>query len=394
MRHAKCHYYSDVRSTVVAISIILSAALGAAAPADRPVARIDALPLAKTWSRTMDGAAPIAAAAAATHLLAGWADHFDMFLLETGEKDWSLPIPATRAACEAAFCVIADDTSVRGIDLARRAVSWQRALSAPPGSALVLRQGWVILASKTGVVRALQAADGLEVWTFDSGKALSGAPSINGNQIAIATTASSVTLLDLSNGKPLWSVTLDVQPGALRLGGGRVAVGAENGRLFILDSRTGRVRFETRTGGNVTGAPTLDDENFYAVGQDGVVRAFDRGSGAQRWYGNLATRASDGPSVDGDLVFVPLRTGAVDVRLNNGKAVVVLPAPGAATSRLPMPPIVTGGGSTLSILTISYDLGDAGKWTLVRHSSGARLAPTARPARIPGLALKLTEPGR
>lgn len=372
----------------------MSAALGAAAPPDRPPARIDALPLAKTWSKTIEGTAPAAASAASTHLLAGWADHFDMFLLETGEKDWGLPIPATRAACEASFCVVADDATVRGVDLASRTVKWQRALEAAPGISPVLRQGWVILATKAGAVRALQAVDGREVWTFDGGKPLTAAPSINGNQLILADSAGTLTLLDLANGKPLWTVELGVELGVPRLGGGRVAVGTGNGRLLILDELTGRVRFETRTGGNVTGAPTLDDENFYAVGLDGVVRAFDRSNGAQRWYGNLATRASAGPYVDGDLIFVPLRTGAVDVRLNNGKPIVQLAAPGSATSRLPVAPILTGAGAGLSIVTISYDLNDVGKWTLVRHSPAAPIALSAMPSPIPGLALKLTEPVR
>ena len=377
---------------MVALTIIISAVVAAAVPGDAVPHRIDALPLARIWSKSLDGPAPIAAASESTRLLAGWPDHFDVFSLETGEKEWGLPVPAARAACDAMFCVVADDATVRGIDLARRAVRWQRTLDQPLGQTPALRNGWVILASRTGDVRALQAADARDVWTFNAGAALTGAPSINGNQIAIATVSSQVTLLDLSNGHPVWTVTLEHVPGAPRLGGGRVLVGTENGRLAILDDTDGRLRFETRTGGNVTGAPTLDERHIYTVGQDGVLRAFDRGNGAQRWYGNLSTRASDGPSVDGDLVFVPLRSGAIDVRLNDGKAVVQLAAPGGETTRLPMAPVLTGAGATLSILTVSYDLSDTGKWALVRYANSARLVTSALPSRIPGHSLTLTAP--
>jgi outer membrane protein assembly factor BamB len=192
------------------------------------------------------------------------------------------------------------------------------------------------------------------------------------------------------NGQPVWTVALERQPGAPRLGGGSVMVGIEGGHLVVLDDASGRVRFETRTGGNVTGAPALDEKHIYEVGQDGVLRAFDRSNGAQRWYGNLATRASDGPFVDGDLVFVPLRTGAVDVRLSDGKAAVQLPAPG--TDRLPMPPIVAGSGSSLSVMTVSYNLSDTSKWSLVRYATAPPLPTSARPATIPGFALTLSPP--
>lgn len=393
MRHAKCHYYNFVRSSVLAVNIILSAVLfGTAAPAAVRPSRIDALPLANIWTKSIDGPAPLAAAATADRLVAGWADHLDVFRVDTGEKEWGVPIPIAHAACEAAFCVVADGRSVRGIDLTRRLVSWQRSLDAPLGRTPTLRSGWVILASDAGLVRALQASDGREVWTYNAGAALTGAASVNGNQVAIANTAAAVTLLDLANGKPLWTVQLEHATGAPRLGGGRVLVGTDNGQLVILDAFDGKTQFTTRTGGNVTGAPSLDEKHIYTVGLDGVLRAFDRGNGAQRWYSNLATRAADGPFVDGDLVFVPLRTGAIDVRLHDGKAAVHLPAPGTATTRLPMAPLFAGAGSTLSLVTISYDLNDVGKWSLIRYSSGARLTTTARPARIPGLALTLTAP--
>ena len=168
-------------------------------------------------------------------------------------------------------------------------------------------------------------------------------------------------------------------------------VGTDNGRLVILDDRDGRFRFEARTGANVTGAPALDEELIYTAGQDGVLRAFDRGNGAQRWYANLATRASDGPFVDGDLVFVPLRTGAIDVHLNSGKPAVQLAAPGPDV-RVPLPPLVAGHGATLSIVTVSYELADSVKWSMTRYAAAAPIAPTATPALIPGLALTLTPP--
>ena len=123
-----------------------------------------------------------------------------------------------------------------------------------------------------------------------------------------------------------------------------------------------------------------------------MLRAFDRGNGAQRWYINLDTRAAAGPEVDGDLVFVPLRNGAIEIRLADGKAAAHLAAPGSdSTGRLASAPVVAGAAGGFRIITLSYDLTDTNKWSMTAYGS-TRLTTSAMPAQIPGLALTLTPP--
>lgn len=355
--------------------------------------RIDALPMIHHGTERFDGPAPVAAAADTGRLLVGWPDHFDVFDLTTGARAWGLPIAATRIACDDGLCVVADETDVRGIDLNSHTVRWQQRLAAPLGTTPTLRSGWVLLASATGRVRAVQAADGREVWTYDAGSAIVGQPAINGTRVAISTAARTVVLLDLITGRPLWAVRVDSAPAAPCLGGGAVIFGTADGRLITLDDRDGRLRFEYRLGATLTGAPTLDEAHIYAVGLDGVLRAFDRGNGAQRWYKNLETRAAIGPVVDGNLVVVVLRSGVVDVRLSDGRVAGHFASPGPVTTlRLPVPPIVAGAGRELAVLTVSSDVSTTDAWSLTRITGGARLATATWPSALPGLPLTLTPP--
>jgi outer membrane protein assembly factor BamB len=401
MCHAEYHYYkrvglSVVRLNIVIFCVLLSASPGSGAAGATPAPRIDALPMVNQWTRSVDGPPPAAAAADSTRVVAGWADHFEVFALATGDRDWGLPIPATRVACDGAFCVVANDTDIRGIDLDRHAVRWQQRLSAPLSATPAMRGGWVVLTTATGRVRALQAVDGREVWQFDAGGAVIGAPSINGTRVALSTARHAVTLIDIATGHGLWSKIIDSQPGAPCLGGGVVVIGTDDGRLVTLDDDSGRLRFEYRMGASLTGAPTLDERHVYTVGLDGVLRAFDRGNGAQRWYKNLDTRVANAPTVDGDLVLVPLRNGVVDVRLNDGRVAGRFPGPADdARLRIAVPPIVTGTGATLTVITAWSDVNDTTQWSLTRLAGGARLSTSAwpsPPAAIPGLALTLTPP--
>lgn len=358
-----------------------------------------ALPLAAHWTIEVPGAPPIAAALSdGGWLIAGFPDHLSIFSLASGEAAWTSPVPGLRLACVTTLCVATDQTMVRTIDLERRAVRWQKPLSSPLAFAPTLRNGWVFLTTADGQVTALRDTDGSEVWTYAAGAPLTGAPSVDGQQLAVATANRAVTLVDLRSGRALWTARTEATPGAPRLGGGMVYVATSNRELLFVDAATGRIKSTSRTGGGVLGPPALDETFVYTAGPDGVLRAFDRGSGSLTWYGNLPTRPSGaGPVVDTGLAIVALHTGAFQAYLAKGdgkKPAVQLAAPGAADSTvsLAVDPLITGAGPTLRLVTITHSVGDFSKWNAAVTGTAPRLKVTGLPATIPGLALKLTAP--
>jgi outer membrane protein assembly factor BamB len=358
-----------------------------------------ALPLAALWNIDVPGAPPIAAALSdGGWLVAGFADHVSIFSLATGEAAWTSPVPGLRLACATTLCVAGDQTMIRAIDLQRRAVRWQKPLAGPLAFAPTLRNGWVFVTTADGRVTALRDNDGSDVWTYAAGARLTGPPSVDGQQLAVATANRDVTLVDLRTGRALWTARTEAMPGAPRLGGGMVYVGTSNRELLFVDAVTGRIKSASRTGGGVLGPPALDDRFVYTSGPDGVLRAFDRGSGSLTWYGNLPTRPSPaGPFVDTGLAIVALHTGGFQAYLANGdgrKPAVLLAAPGAgdSTVNLAVDPLITGAGSTLRLVTISHSVGDFSKWSVAVTGTAPRLKVTGLPATVPGVPLKLTAP--
>ncbi len=397
-------YYKRVRHLAViaglAAAIAVSTIADSPALAARPRVAPPALPFGADWTHDFEGAPPVTAAVSEAGLLiVGFANKLDAISLATGQAEWSLPVPASRLACDATSCVAGDNVTVRGIDLAGKTVRWQKPSPGPLAFAPVLRSGWVFLTATDGRVIALHDTDGATLWTFVADGALTGPPSADGDRLAVATARSTVSLLNLTTGRALWtSRPLAALPGAPRLGGGMVYVGTEDRKLAFIDAGTGTLKFSVRTGGTVMGAPALDDRFVYGAGQDGVLRAFDRGSGALRWYADLPTRpASVGPVTDGGLTIIALGNGAFQAYLATGDgktsaAVIAPPGAGDSTVLLPTPPMIVGAGASMRLVTLSSSVGDDSKWSAAVTRAAAGLTLSALPATIPGLALTLTPP--
>jgi hypothetical protein len=386
----------DAKTTAVA-AVVVACAIVAAAPA-RVVPR--GLPITTAWSRDYPGVPPVAASVSdGGWLVAGFADHLEIFSVESGVLDGSLPLPASRLACDATTCIAGDDATVRAVDLSRKTVRWQKSARGPLVFAPTLRNGWVFLTTADGHITALREDDGTEIWTIAATARLTGPPSVDGDRIAIATADAAISLLDLRTGRSLWTTALTGGvPGAPRLGGGMVYVGTENRDLQFIRASDGRQLPPQRTGATVVGAPGLDEHLVYTVGQDGVLRAFDRGSRALSWYSDLPTRPADlGPVAEAGLAIVALRNGAFHVFLSDsdGKrpaAAVSAPGAGDSTVLLQVPPMIAITNATARLVTISINVGDASKWHAAVTATAPPLPISGLPPTIPGLALTLTAP--
>ena len=391
MRHlAVIDAAAALLATVLVATAVTQAAPTRVAPAG--------LPLAPAWTHEFTGTAPVSAAVSdGGWLVAGFLERLDIFSIRTGESAGSLPLPAARLACNATLCIAGDDGSVRAIDMSRKTVRWQKLSPGALAFAPVLRAGWVFLTTTDGRVVAVREADGEAQWTYAATAPLTGPPSVDGDRIAVATADSAVSLLDLRTGRVLWTAPpVTGRPGAPRLGGGIVYVGTESRDLQILRAADGRVLPPQRTGATVVGAPALDEKRVYTVGQDGVLRAFDRGTGALRWYADLPTRpANAGPIADQGLVFVALRSGAFQVFLADGdgkRPAAVIKAPGLGDNPvlLQLAPIVAGTGPSTTLVTITVNVGDDSKWSASVTALAPVLPVTPQPAVVPGFSLTLT----
>ena len=58
------------------------------------------------------------------------------------------------------------------------------------------------------------------------------------------------------------------------IAGNRVVVGSDDGRLYLLDLRDGRSVWSYDLGGRVPGSPAVVDGRILVISEDGVVFAF------------------------------------------------------------------------------------------------------------------------
>ena len=103
-----------------------------------------------------------------------------------------------------------------------------------------VQDGVLYLASSNGVVRALNASTGANIWTANTGVILSAGPSASSGRVIVAGNNGDVIALGSKTGKELWrsrvSGEVIAAPG---VGIEQVAVRAANGTLHVLSANSG-----------------------------------------------------------------------------------------------------------------------------------------------------------
>jgi outer membrane protein assembly factor BamB len=135
-----------------------------------------------------------------------------------------------------------------------------------------------------------------------------------GNEVVvIGLPGGKLALVNLKTGVPIWENYVAIPEGATDLDkitdigmrpvldDKRLYVAAYNGKIACLDAISSNIIWEKKF--NTSIGLTYDQQNVYAVSQDGVVYAFDKNTGSQVWknatmqYRNLSAPAILGVGV-------------------------------------------------------------------------------------------------
>jgi outer membrane protein assembly factor BamB len=217
--------------------------------------------------------------------------------------------------------------------------AWETSLRSD--RAVAVEGGKVFVATSEQIV-ALNAADGVKVWTADT-PALTAPLVVQGDWV-IAETEGALTAFRSADGSHVWRRDLlgtDVRP---TIEGDNLYVPLHNGRLLALDLRTGaerwgknfvgplsevlalpdRIFFGTddkwfyclraadgerewqrvRLGSFVRGRPIADEHHIYVASMDNTLRAFRRENGALVWHPSVPFRPTTGPVLIDSMVVV------------------------------------------------------------------------------------------
>jgi outer membrane protein assembly factor BamB len=233
---------------------------------------------------------------------------------------------------------------------------WKAQASSEVLSAPAVGQGVVIVRSLDNRIAAYDAESGTARWTIQRTApplTLRTAPGIviSGSLAYVAMPGGRLLALTLSNGGPVWEVTVGDPRGATELervadvSGAPVIVGrdvcavAYQGRIGCVDALTGAARW-AKEFSSVAGL-AADERFVFGADERGIVNAFARDTGSSVWRNNrLANRGLSTPASFGRAVAIGDYQGYIHFLSREDGA--FLARVGTDGSRIVAAPLVTG----------------------------------------------------
>jgi len=164
-----------------------------------------------------------------------------------------------------------------------------------------------------GEALAVSIKSGEILWQTMINSQILGPAKATGEMIVVRGGSGDILALDKADGKVLWSYEVSQPALVLRSNstvsidsGGNIAVGLAEGRLVLLDSSSGEVKWDVvvaqKTGTNelermsdVVGSPLIDNQTVCAIALNGNVACYEKDSGRRIW----ARKASSSKGLGG-----------------------------------------------------------------------------------------------
>ncbi len=186
------------------------------------------------------------------------------------------------------------------------------------GGGVSYSNGRIFATNGAGEVKALNAADGSDVWSVKPAGPLRGSPTIAFGQVYVMTQDNQIIALSADDGSQLWNESgSTTQAGVFGVaapaaGQGTVIAGYssgeltayryENGRTLWADALA-RTNISTQVGTltDIDADPIIDSGRVYALGQGGRMAAYELVTGQRIWELNLAGIST--PAIAGEWIF-------------------------------------------------------------------------------------------
>jgi outer membrane protein assembly factor BamB len=185
---------------------------------------------------------------------------------------------------------------------------------APTGDARI-----VVASDRSGVVVALDAAEGRRVWEARLGEELATGPVLHGDMVLQGTAAGAMVAIDAGTGRVAWRVDLGSAPLAI--------AGEAAGRLFVTTGAPALVALEPGTGSiaarlplpGLPVLPTLSPGAIVIGTEHGMLMSVDPATFVVRWRRYLRHPITAPPFVHGKRVYVAVGDRSLHcLRLRSG----------------------------------------------------------------------------
>lgn len=225
--------------------------------------------------------------------------------LTDGKSLWTVDAPTSWApAIGQALLFIARDHVIRALDTTNGRQQWRILLDHPLAVAPLFDTGWLLVGTEGGLVMALRAADGEVLWKLDLGSRLVAPPAPAGASAYFALSDGRIVAVDLHSGTARWTRQLATPSSAMLALDDRMFVGAEDNYFYCIALKDGAIKWRWRTGGDIVGAPIVDEARVFFMSLDNVLRALDRRTGSQQWHQAVSSRTIGGPFRSGSLIVL------------------------------------------------------------------------------------------
>jgi len=180
----------------------------------------------------------------------------------------------------------------------------------------------VYLCTQAGIVLALNLETGKVRWKFSGGAPISASPCVVNNALYVGDESGKFFALNSATGKVLWSHhTGDKIMSSATSATGVVLVGSYDNNLYCFQAGTGKVKWMFKADAQVHCAPCVADGKVIIAGCDGLVRMINLTNGRQVAAATLQnTNFAASPAYAEGCVFVGSLTGEyLAIRTKDGQ---------------------------------------------------------------------------
>ena len=233
---------------------------------------------------------------------------------ETGALAWTRELEANSVPlAHGGTLFVASRGAIRALDAATGEDRWTTGTGSAVSAPLVWDSGWLIAVGQGGVVIALRASDGREIWRQPLGAPTAHPPVPGGTDaLFLSLTDGRFIALRVTDGTVLWEQKL---PGILSepaVAPKRVYVGSTDNFFYAFDDESGKLEWKWRGGGDVIGA-AYDGDLLYFASLDNIIRAVRPGNCNQLWKKETGTRPVLPPRAFGGVIVLPGVAPAITV---------------------------------------------------------------------------------
>ncbi|MEX0320980.1 MAG: PQQ-binding-like beta-propeller repeat protein [Puniceicoccaceae bacterium] len=173
-------------------------------------------------------------------------------------------------------------------------------------SKAIAANGQIFIGTPSRFIYSLDAESGEEIWKYEIGAAISGAPIYDNNKIYIGQQGGEDDFycLDAKTGELVWKQNIGWVWGSAAVGDGLVFIPGIDGFLNCLDADTGHIIWRYRTDKSVCSEPMVMGDHVYFGSWDTFLYKFDKRSGVLVWkYSGGGSDSGVTIGFDGKLVL-------------------------------------------------------------------------------------------